>query len=246
MEEARLIARAACEPRYRSEKPCPRGHRKIWRYTSNAICVQCDNDVLAPRRREKKRATWKPKTVTGICQHCGKQYEKTNNANFYCSIECRFWSKVDKRGPDDCWLWTAGTGTDGHGQFNFTGSREDRLSISAHRVSYAWANGTNVERTGQHKWGEDFLCHKCDVPNCVNPSHLYMGNHATNMRDVTMRHRKHKYIDRIGEVIALHKSGMLRTYIARKTRIPFDAVARIVAGTYLNMSLREWRETRKR
>ena len=29
----------------------------------------------------------------------------------------RFWSKVDNRGPDDCWFWMAGCGDSGYGQF---------------------------------------------------------------------------------------------------------------------------------
>lgn len=36
-----------------------------------------------------------------------------------------------------------------------------------------------------------FICHHCDNPLCVNPDHLYVGDHASNMRDMAARHRAH-------------------------------------------------------
>jgi len=47
------------------------------------------------------------------------------------TTEQRFWSKVDKRGPDECWPWTAASIPGGWGYFYL-----DRRPFPAYRWSY--------------------------------------------------------------------------------------------------------------
>ncbi len=241
MEKSRSKAKILGEVRYKSANPCPRGHHDIWRYTSNAICVQCDNDVLAPRRREKKRLTSIPKIPIGICEHCGNSYEKRNNANRHCSMECRFWSKVDKRGPDECWPWTGTKGHFGHGLFVLSTSRENRVAANAHRVSYEMHSGVPLSQM-MPKRDDLLVCHTCDNPPCVNPKHLYLGSHYTNQQDRKNRgrpmsrtgYRKHEAM--IDVVLRMHREGISQMRIAYMTGVNQASVSEIIRGVYLEKS----------
>lgn len=77
------------------------------------------------------------------------------------TIEERFWAKVDKRGANDCWLWTGAKYKEGYGQFRIS-SRDGRGL--AHRFAYTISIGEIP--AGLH------IDHLCRVRACVNPYHL--------------------------------------------------------------------------
>ena len=102
--------------------------------------------------------------------------------------EERFWSRVEKGGPEHCWLWTGGkrggnqrTGRACYGAFRFDSSR----LVYAHRYSYALARGWDVTKMQE----TTIVRHTCDNPLCVNPAHLVVGDVTDNNRDTAKRGR---------------------------------------------------------
>src|SRR3990167_3466750 len=88
----------------------------------------------------------------------------------------RFWSKVDKFGPDGCWLWIASTNDSGYGKFYLNG----RL-VKAHTLAWELTNGPIP--------GGMVACHKCDHPGCVNPAHIFIGTLSDNSKDCFSKKR---------------------------------------------------------
>lgn len=120
-----------------------------------------------------------------LCRYCGVTYRRPMGLSpsawakrRYCSPECRreakpsdldrFWAKVAKSGPEDCWLWT-GTKRTGYGQMRFQGRMQN-----AHRVAYLLFVGPIPE-------GRIHVDHLCRTPACVNPAHLEAVAERTNI-----------------------------------------------------------------
>ena len=93
---------------------------------------------------------------------------QTGNKNAFVPLNIRFNEKVDKNGPNGCWIWIAGL-TDGYGTIRINGKNK-----YAHIVSWEMTNGPAPEGYVLH--------HECRTRNCVNPDHLLLitkGEHLS-------------------------------------------------------------------
>lgn len=89
------------------------------------------------------------------------------------TLVSRFWPKVDKRGPDECWPWTGKQNTQGYGRMGRVIATHAALAlVGSSRPSLAHG-----------------ACHTCDNPWCVNPAHLWWGTQAENTEDCIRKGR---------------------------------------------------------
>ena len=71
-----------------------------------------------------------------------------------------------------CWLWLAACDREGYGKIF---DKQTQKTVGAHRHAWAVAHGPIPNG----------LCvlHRCDIPACVNPDHLFLGTRLDNARD---------------------------------------------------------------
>jgi DNA-binding XRE family transcriptional regulator len=139
----------------------------------------------------------------------------------------RFWSKVERRGPDECWPWLANRNEKGYGRFR--GAGRGGGDLKAHRVAWELTHGpTDLQ-----------VLHRCDNPPCCNPDHLFLGTNLDNVHDSISKGRKpigsrnpsaRLTEEAIREVRRLRTQGTTQTEIARRLGVHSSTISAIDRG----------------
>ena len=146
------------------------------------------------------------------------------------SREERYWSKVEKRGPEDCWPWLAAHNL--HGYATFRGGDGEQL---AHR--YGWRIAFGPIPSGL------VICHTCDNPECQNPTHWFLGSPRDNNDD---KMRKGRHVPgrssgpmngnavlseaAVGDIVRLYQEGHTQTDIGVRFGVNARTIGKIVRG----------------
>lgn len=137
----------------------------------------------------------------------------------------RFWAKVIV--TDGCWIWIGARNRRGYGAFGLRGRRIDM----AHRISYQWSVGRSI--------GDGlYVCHHCDNPTCVRPSHLFEGTPSQNTTDCARKERLANAILTNAQVEQLRSLAILESVhttewieeMARRFSVNAGTVTRAISG----------------
>jgi hypothetical protein len=135
---------------------------------------------------------------------CSNKYHGINKPTIRQAFDARY-IPVPFSG---CWLWTGDLGRNGYARFN---------NHLANRIAWSLFRGAIPKGM--------CVCHRCDVRQCVNPEHLFLGTHAENMRDMGDKGRartpqvrgernpRAKLTE--ADVIAIRSSTLLQRELAR-------------------------------
>lgn len=181
-----------------NSKPCPNCRELFYRKPSLSLNQWLSQEACGPTCAIELREQRRVRVVrpTKSCVICRGTFSKPDafsaaqwEARQTCSMQCGrassrrtyaarrpalFWAKVDRsRGLRGCWVWRGSTDVGGYGKF------DDR---HAHRVAWELTTGDTLTP-------DVYVCHRCDSPPCCNPAHLFLGNHAANMLDMTKKGR---------------------------------------------------------
>ena len=117
----------------------------------------------------------------GLCDTHYKQHKRAGTLpertrTTHLSLIERFNVTTEKVTESGCMIWMGTLNNFGHGRLGYGG----KLHL-AHRLFY-------TEFKGEIPNGM-CVCHKCDVPQCVNPDHLFLGSQSDNMADMYSKKR---------------------------------------------------------
>lgn len=136
------------------------------------------NRTRSPEFAQRQRELNTARVIKRTCDKCGKEMMCTQGGLASHKLWCnpaigiaKFWAKVDKRGPEECWPWLGQVRWDGYGRFVIL-----RKPQWTHRFSWELHNGRKLVK-GEH------VLHSCNNPPCCNPAHLRAGTHQENMEE---------------------------------------------------------------
>ena len=119
-------------------------------------------------------------------------------------------SRSFKAIPGGCWCWLNWVDGQGYGRYREPGHPKQREAPQrrAHRLSWELHFGPIPDGL--------LVLHRCDVPACVNPGHLFLGTHADNAADMVRKGRQHRHLtdEQVLEIRVKFSAGETSTKLA--------------------------------
>jgi hypothetical protein len=129
------------------------------------------------------------------------------------TVAARFWRHVCPEPNSGCWLWDGVVNHRGYALM----SADNKLKKASHIALRLVGRALDV---GQ------IACHRCDMPACVNPDHIYAGTHATNAADRQNRGRGIQPKGSLSPVAKLTEQDVMRMRAAYRAGRSQGSLAR--------------------
>lgn len=92
------------------------------------------------------------------------------NARWLARVKSR--TVVSERG---CWIYQGWLHARGYGQDVYRGK-----SVGIHRKTFELTHNVSLTKV-------QYICHSCDIKQCCNPDHLWLGDTSSNMLDFVVK-----------------------------------------------------------
>ncbi len=124
------------------------------------------------------------------CLYCKSLFHAYHQEIKWCSTKCHLLDKIEIFG--ECWNYKGCN----HNKFGYKRITHNNKRYLPHRLMYILEYGDIPDNL--------LVCHKCDNPACINPSHLFLGTYKDNNRDCLNKGN--------------HKSGIHRTRLNKQQK----------------------------
>jgi hypothetical protein len=134
------------------------------------ISPMIDDNIVTPSITER--------TMTS-----GRNYKRVT-ASTALSWEFRqlpFWERVARQTEireDGCHIFTGTVDDCGYGRIH----NDEGKPVRLHRAIWELNNRKLLPK--------ECVCHRCDVPACINPTHLFVGSQVVNIADMDAKGRR--------------------------------------------------------
>ena len=156
-----------------------------------------------------------------------------DNTLKYCDLVARIWNKVRVDQETGCHLFEGARGswgkhgTVGAGRISTHCLEGGYKSRVAHRVLWEAYNGPLPARMK--------VLHRCDVPNCVNINHLFLGTQQDNMTDMVMKGRhksrtKKVSDEQIADILSRFSRGEAQADLCKEYGVSPSWMSTVVRG----------------
>jgi len=160
----------------------------------------------------------------GCHEYKGKKIYDKENLNELMKEKIESSISINEKG---CWIWNKSKHRQGYGNLNYK-----KIPSLAHRVSW-------MVYVGEIPNGIK-VCHRCDIPSCVNPQHLFLGTQKDNVNDAVLKgkfegrrqgKRRNKLtINQVNEIRHLSSQGKQRKELEKLFCVSQTCIAKILTG----------------